>query len=92
MKKSFNKGIKIVEKKNCDYATNDDAFKNFRFAQQVGVSPCRAVLVRIADKLARISNLLDKEAKVEDETVSDTLLDCINYLAILKCMLESGEK
>ena len=80
-----------MEKKNSDYATGDDAFKNFRMAQLVGVSPDRAILVRVADKIARIANLLDKEAQVKDEAITDTLLDVINYLGILKAMLEEKQ-
>lgn len=85
---TFETGIGIIEKKNADYAGNQDCFKNFRFSAIVGVSPQRAILVRVADKLARVSNLLDKENQVKDETITDTILDMINYLAILKAMLE----
>ena len=52
---------KIVVLKNKDYAENDSPFKNFRMSEQVGVDPARAILVRISDKLSRISNLLDRE-------------------------------
>lgn len=80
----YTKGVGIIKKKNSDYAVGSDPFKNFRMADLVGVSPDRAILVRVSDKLARVSNLLDgKEAKVVDEAIEDTILDMINYLAIL---------
>jgi hypothetical protein len=75
--------------KNQDYAGDKDPFKNFRYAEMVGVDVERAILVRMSDKLARISNCLDKEVQVKDETVNDTLSDLINYTAILKAYRES---
>lgn len=79
----------IVSKKNRDYATNEDAFKNFRFSTFVGVDIDRAILVRITDKLSRVSNLLDKEPDVVDESIKDTIRDAVNYLAILSAYLET---
>lgn len=38
-----------------------------------------SILVRLYDKLKRLSNLTKKRAKVSTETVRDTLLDAINY-------------
>jgi hypothetical protein len=81
----------IVSRKNRDYATNDDAFKNFRFSEYVGVPVERAILVRITDKISRISNLLDKEPDVKDESIKDTLQDACNYLAILSAYMEDNK-
>ena len=80
---------KIVVLKNKDYAENDSPFKNFRMSEQVGVDPARAILVRISDKLSRISNLLDREAEVKDERLEDSCIDAINYFAILNAYLKS---
>ncbi len=81
----------MVEKKNGDYANSEDPFRNFRASTHVGVNPDRAILVRLSDKIARISNLLDKEAEVEDEKIQDTIQDAINYLAILYLFLQDGK-
>lgn len=78
--------------KNSDYATDENAFKNFEMSTQVGVDPSRAILVRISDKLSRVSNLLGKEASVKDERIEDTLNDIINYSAILKAYELSRNK
>lgn len=83
IKKIYQEGVSLIEKKNADYATEADPWRNFKFAELVGVSVDRAILVRISDKIARISNLTEKEASVVDEKVEDTILDAINYLAIL---------
>lgn len=87
IEETYKRGVEIIKRKNSDYAENTDVFKNFRFAELVGVKPDRAILVRISDKLARISNLLEKENLVKDETIEDTLIDLINYSAILVAYL-----
>lgn len=89
---SFGAGIALIKKKNADYSGAADPFKNFRSAETVGVGVDRAILVRILDKIARINNLLDKENKVESESIDDTLLDLINYSAILKAYISSTRK
>lgn len=84
LKQTFNNCYLVAEQKNKDYANSDDPFKNFKMSEQVGVSPDRAILVRVSDKLSRISNLLDRKGVVSDERIEDTIDDMINYLAILK--------
>ena len=84
---TFQDCLGILAKKNVDYAKEKDAFANFRLSEMVGVGPEMANLLRVSDKLARISNLLDKPNVVVDETVADTINDSINYMAILKSML-----
>lgn len=86
IKDTFDTCLALVETKNKDYAKTSDAFANFRLSEMVGVTAQRATLVRVADKLARVSNLLDKDNEVKDETIDDTINDIINYMAILKSM------
>lgn len=86
---TYKDGVNIIRKKNSDYATTEDALSNFKVIQNLGVVDYkRGILVRIADKFARIVNLLDRENAVMDEKIEDTILDMINYLAILKAALE----
>lgn len=89
IRKTFDDGLALIEVKNKDYANSADPFRNFRSASIVGLEPDRAILVRVLDKIARVSNLLDNEAAVSSERLEDTLLDCINYVAILKAYRES---
>lgn len=83
----YARGVALIKVKNADYATGHDPFQNFRSASVAGIEPARAILLRVLDKLARISNLLGKEAHVKDETIEDTLLDAANYLNILHAFL-----
>lgn len=84
---TFEKCLRTAKSKNADYAGVGDPFKNFNSSEYVGVPIPRAILVRMMDKMARISNLLDKEANVKEESITDTLEDLINYAAILKAYL-----
>ena len=88
---SYTKALEILKKKNSDYAVNDDPFRNFNFSEIIGITPERAILARVVDKLARVNVLLDKDPDVKDEAIEDTLLDIINYMAILKAKIESND-
>ena len=91
MRDTFATCLLLAELKNGDYANGDDPFQNFRRSTVVGVPVDRAILVRLMDKLARISNILDKDTMVADEKVDDTIEDAINYLAILRAWLHRDE-
>lgn len=88
IKATFATGLELIVKKNADYSTVADPFSNFKAASIVGLGVERAILLRVLDKIARISNLLDKDANVADESLEDSLVDSINYLAILKAYRE----
>tara|TARA_B100000085_G_C18130952_1_gene345275 strand:- start:238 stop:510 length:273 start_codon:yes stop_codon:yes gene_type:complete len=77
LEKIQNECKEVFEKKNKDYG---DAF-----AQHGTVG----VLVRIADKMSRFTNISKKgiEISVSDETLKDTLMDLHNYAAMaIMCM------
>lgn len=83
-KKILQKIEKLHDKKCHDYADKDDPFKNFRLCEQLGIcSVEKGILVRMSDKIGRICNLLDKDVKVEDEKIEDTLMDLAAYAIIL---------
>ena len=85
MASTFEACMNTAISKNHDYGgSNKDPFANFRNSTIAGVPVERGILVRLMDKMSRISTLLDKEAQVKDEAVDDTIDDAINYLAILK--------
>jgi hypothetical protein len=89
-KETLNKMEEIMTAKNHDYSGETDPFKNFKMVEHLGISSVeQGLLVRMTDKMSRVSNLLGKECKVLDEKVEDTLLDLANYAVILKCYMES---
>ena len=80
---NFNKCLEISKAKNHDYAGINDPFRNFKNVSIINVDVAKGILVRIIDKISRINNLLDSEAMVRDEKITDTLLDLVNYSNIL---------
>jgi len=92
MEAGFAKNLDIARAKNADYSVDDDAFQNFRACTAFGIPVEIGILVRMTDKMTRISNLLNKEANVKDETIADTIADLSNYAMILKVYVEHEKK
>lgn len=88
IEKTYKVALEILKKKNEDYATELNPFANFDKSIIVGVEPTRAILVRVMDKISRISILLGKDPSVADESIMDSICDTINYMAILKAKLK----
>jgi len=93
MIEEFEKNLKIMleltKAKNHDYAKGDDPYKNFRLVEQLGICSVETgILVRMCDKMSRIANLIDTDAKVKDESIADTLIDMANYANLMKCYRE----
>jgi hypothetical protein len=89
MEETFSKCLEIARRKNNDYGgSNSNPYQNFSNSEIVGVSVEKGIMVRMMDKVSRISTLLEKEAQVKDESIQDTLDDLINYTAILKSYLK----
>jgi len=79
----------VLKNKNKDYAGVGDPFKNFKLVETLGICNVeQGILVRMCDKMSRISTLLGKEASVQDEKITDTLQDLSNYSLILRVYLE----
>lgn len=76
--------LHLMKKKNHDYAYADDPFANFRRCEDMGITTTdKGFLVRLTDKLSRLSNFSDKhEFKVDDEKLIDTCMDIINYVVL----------
>jgi hypothetical protein len=93
LKKGYDTNLEIAQRKNSDYAQDGDPFKNFKLCEQLGITSVeQGMLVRISDKLSRISNLLSRPNKVADEKIEDTLSDLCNYSMILKIWIEQKNK
>lgn len=83
----------IVTMKNKDYSTIENAFRNFMQCETLGIcSAEKGILVRMSDKMSRISNLLERDAFVVDEKIEDTLVDLSVYSIILSIYLKEKAK
>lgn len=88
IKETQQKLLGVLEAKNKDYASSEDFFKNFRGAEFVGVSTIRGILVRMMDKVSRISNLLERGEAVKGETIEDATEDLIGYASIADAFIK----
>lgn len=78
--------LELMKKKNEDYATGNDPFRNFRTFGELGI------LVRMSDKIARLRTFLERgEFSVADESCRDSIRDLINYAVLLQGMLVERE-
>lgn len=89
----------ISRAKNNDYSAPDArqgdpyaVFANFMQAERLNICTVeQGFMVRISDKLSRLSNLISKThtQTVKDESIEDTILDTINYLLLLAGYLKT---
>ena len=75
---------KTYAAKNHDYGNSFD-----KSLDKFGIV---ASIVRMGDKMNRIESLTNKEAKVNDESVKDTLLDLANYAIMTVMWLDKTRK
>ena len=91
--KNFEEGMNLMIKKNADYSDPEDAFANFKRSEIVGVGVERGMLVRIMDKVSRISNVLHATPEVKDESLEQTITDTMNYFNLLLTYIQQkGDK
>lgn len=88
------KALSLMRKKNADYGASNDPFANFRRSEAVcNVSAEKGIMVRLTDKLSRLSTFLDRgEFSVSDESLEDTVIDGINYFILLYAMRMEKKK
>lgn len=84
-------GAREISKcKGHDYSGDEDNLANLKRTAALGIcSPETGVLVRLGDKLSRLSSLLasDRKPLVNDETIMDTIIDGVNYLILLYALI-----
>lgn len=85
--------LELMRKKNNDYASGSDPFMNFKRAEYLGFATAElGVLIRMTDKMSRISTFLKNgELALSNESVYDALVDMVNYSIILAGLLKDRE-
>jgi hypothetical protein len=76
MSKVQKEGLELFTKKNADYG---DAFANYG---PVGV------IVRLGDKIRRLSSVSKNGVLVNNESIRDTLIDLHNYAAMAIMLMD----
>lgn len=91
----FDGALVLTKAKSTDYSGTTDAFANFQLVEtltQGKITAEMGIVVRMSDKLQRISNLLlAGKAEVKDERVADTCRDLMIYAGILYIMTQHDE-
>ena len=92
-KKKLVQMYRTTKVKNDDYSAGLDPFANFTRVEALGIcSPEQGFLVRMTDKMSRISSFVQRgELSVKSESVDDTLLDLAVYSLLLAAYLKSQE-
>jgi hypothetical protein len=77
----------LHDRKAHDYAPGEDRFKNFRGCESLGIPAYEGAIVRMLDKVSRITNLVERGKKgdapaVVDESLIDTFRDLSCYALI----------
>lgn len=82
-----NTARELMKKKNADYAGRNgvEPFANFTRVESMGIcSTERGMLVRITDKMSRLSSFVESgKLEVANESFEDTIVDVINYMVLL---------
>jgi hypothetical protein len=83
----------LHDKKNADYAGQEDSLANLRMCEKMGVSAFVGVVIRLCDKFSRLMRFCKtKELQVKDESIKDTLKDIVNYALFAIIFLEEEEQ
>jgi hypothetical protein len=83
---------RIIESKNHDYAGRDgeNPFANFTRVESLGITSTeRGFLVRLTDKISRLSSFCESGEFKVDESLRDTCLDIVNYSVLYLAYMES---
>lgn len=78
----------LHDRKNADYARDDDPLSNFRRAEAFGIPAWKGVLVRMSDKWSRIEELSGGKT-AQNESLRDSLIDLAVYALIDVILLEA---
>lgn len=78
------KMCEVYKAKNADYGNSFEESMN-KFGLTAGI-------VRLYDKMNRVSTLSTKERQIKEESIKDTLLDMANYAIMTLMWLEKNNK
>jgi hypothetical protein len=92
LKEIIQKCEELLIKKNHDYSGDKNGFSNFeRTAAIAKIKPEITFLVQIANKVARLSELLMDDKLPKNESIKDSIADGINYFVLLSAYLKKKE-
>lgn len=75
--------------KSRDYGTGEDPIQNLRASVQLGIEPWKGCLIRMNDKMFRLSKFA-KYNKLTNESAIDSLNDIAVYAILCRILLEEN--
>jgi hypothetical protein len=87
------KARETMKLKNHDYCggagAGIDPFANFKGTEMLGIPAEIGILVRVLDKIKRLQTFVHKGVlKVKGESIEDAIEDSVNYLILLKGLIQ----
>lgn len=80
--------LELMQKKNADYS-KVGALDNFYVAEALkAASAEHGIIIRMGDKLSRLSSIISKGAQVKTESMQDTIIDLVNYSILLLAVIQ----
>lgn len=81
----------IHQKKNSDYATDQDPLSNFKQAAKgVGITPFQYCMARVYEKMARLEQII-KKGSANNEGMLESTIDIANLVIIAQILWEQDK-
>lgn len=82
--------VELHDRKNRDYA-GGEYLSNFMMCEKhMGIPAWKGCIIRLSDKMSRLMNIArTEEIAVNDETMTDTLMDLAVYAIITRILYEN---
>jgi hypothetical protein len=83
----------LMVTKNADYTGKRGTFANLKMSELISIAPEKGILLRCLDKISRIDALVEGgELQVKSESITDSIVDVINYMILLAGLLQEREE
>lgn len=78
--------------KNQNYASDQDPLSNFKECEKLGVPAWKGCLLRMLDKVSRLTELAKGKPDLVGESFEDTLRDLAVYSVLCQILYEEAKK
>jgi hypothetical protein len=89
---SAERALALLKKKNADYAGDGDVFKNLNACEALGVKAEMGMLIRMQDKISRLSNVIGSGKNHVGDSIESEVFDIINYAVLLLARVQVRER
>jgi len=81
----------LLEEKGREYVFNEDRLQHFKEAgEALGVSPEQALWGMASKHFTSLGQMCKAEKEFSDAVWDEKITDAINYLLLLKCLVQEG--